>query len=251
MTQSAPPAIQRTPEVAPFRPINRYRDPRVLARSVEPSQPVLQANLPLSRTESPAVLPQARMIAPMPLATKSNSAANVAVQRQMANVNEAMRVEAPAPGGVSAPAIQRSPEKSNGRTRPAEHRAIRVHAPLSRRAAAVRRSPLPLSKLRTSSSTPVVQRTQDDPVETYAGATLANSRRGTVQTQNLGGDNAEVTSRNGSANGLVTNVAPVESENGNARDAAPDLDRLARAILPVIKRMLAIERDRHNIRSIR
>ena len=250
MTQAAPPAIQRTPEVAPFRPINRYRDPRVLARSVEPSQPVLQANLPLSRTESPAVLPQARMIAPMPLATKSNSAANVAVQRQMANVNEAMRVESPAPGGASAPAIQRSPEKSNGRTRPAEHRAIRVHAPLSRRAAAVRRSPLPLSKLRTSSSEPVVQRTLDDPVETYTGATLANSRRGTVQTQNLGGDNAEVTNRN-AANGIVTNVAPVVPENGNAKDAAPDLDRLARAILPVIKRMLAIERDRHNIRSIR
>src|SRR5262249_32486327 len=75
-TPSAPEQIQRTPlergdsvattqdapeiDVAPFRPINRYRDPRVLSRSIETTQPLIWADLPLTRSEPSAVLPQAR-----------------------------------------------------------------------------------------------------------------------------------------------------------------------------------------------
>jgi hypothetical protein len=37
---------------------------------------------------------------------------------------------------------------------------------------------------------------------------------------------------------------------GNGKKKEQDLDRLARAILPVVKRMLAIERDRRNPRML-
>jgi hypothetical protein len=246
--------VQRTSENAPFRHINRYRDPRVLARAVEPNSSSLQSELALTGNESTAVLPQARVASAMPLASAT-------IQRTLANVKEeravefpmTQRMDAPVVGQVAeaSPALQRSPEQKSKREKNAGRKSLRVQPPSARASSVVRRSALPLAKLRTAPHEQVAQRDVDDVDNAFVGASAANSARARVQTENFGG--TDVAGRNGiiqrSADQQTAPGAPVQTEQRQkADDDAPDLDRLARAILPVIKRMLAIERDRRNPR---
>jgi hypothetical protein len=146
------------------------------------------------------------------------------------------------------PLIQRTPEENGAAEKRPSHRAVRVPPPSSR--PKVQRAPLPLAKQRTSSK--VIQRTEDDEVpETYLGTTAGDGARGSTQTQNLGGSDANFASKNSIMNS--DNGQSDGSGSGDKKDEkkdAPDLDRLARAILPIIKRMLSVERNRRNPRPV-
>jgi hypothetical protein len=281
LEQPAEPLPEVTSEAAPFRPINRYRDPRVLARSIEPSQPLLQSDLPLSRSQPP----QSRStVSSMPLAAVkvqrsfddeqvyaendyaeglSNifgeaSAASVEVaaggtstwdhgrvqrspeprqelaaraQRKQANTASTRASSKPSPSARSITSDPRMSATHTGTTRTQESSV--------RPAPSVQRAPLTLAKSRTATGKDVVQRDKetDEVGEKFVGVTEGSSPRSTTQPEMLKG--ARATSKN-----------PCEDcDDDDGKKLEKDLDRLARAILPVVKRMMAIERDRRNPRS--
>jgi hypothetical protein len=221
---------------SPFRPINRYRDPRVLARSTEASQATVQSDLPLTQGAPAAILPQARVSPPLPLATprvQRTPASTGNVAPNVVSVNDVR--ERVAPATVDAPTVQRRSESAT--TQPTRERAK------SSEGKSVRRAPLPLAKKRpTTEAQESIQRYPDHKSELFIGASAANSMRGTTSSQSVGASNG---GSPGSSTTESESKGDVKNEN-----SAPDLDRLARAILPTIKQMLAIERDRKNMRSI-
>jgi hypothetical protein len=124
---------------------------------------------------------------------------------------------------------QLGPQGGQQRVQIGRHRAVRT--PPTQKAPD-QQEPLPLAKKNGSSQNSEAMQ-QDSQAgkndDSFVGSSKGNSQRGNEVTQNLGGSQG--------ANGQVS--------NGNPGDQpVPDLDRLARAILPEVKRMLAIERDR-------
>jgi hypothetical protein len=273
------PSVQRTPETKatpaneppPFQPINRYRDPRVLARAVEPSQPVVQSDLPLNRSTSAAVLPQARTL-PAAESTRQSTGAST-LQRTIAETAALNWPDDPISGGfgladrsqlaANAPVrVQRSPERHTERTsertsersieratRPSPAvRAVPSSTPATR-SATVQRAPLPLAKLPGVTTQDVIQRSPDKE-ETFVGSSKGVSRRALTQTENLKGKDEEEDDEDEETKlEKERDDDPCEDcDKDKDEKEAKELERLARAILPVVKRMLAIERDRANPR---
>jgi hypothetical protein len=186
--------------------------------------------------------------------------ASATIQRTLASVKEQREAEFPITQGMEAPvigqvaadaspALQRSPEQKSKREKNAGRKPLRVQPPSSRASSVVRRSALPLAKLRTAPDKQVAQRDVDDVDNAFVGASAANSARARVQTENFGGAARNGVIQRAADQQTTLPVATVRAEpQQKADDDAPDLDRLARAILPVIKRMLAIERERRNPR---
>jgi hypothetical protein len=140
-----------------------------------------------------------------------------------------------APATVDAPIVQRRGESAS--SQPKRERAKTGDQK------SVRRAPLPLAKKKpTAEVQETIQRHPEPKTEQFIGASAANSSRGTTTSQSVGASN-------GGSPAPSTTASESDSQ-GNKKDSAPDLDRLARAILPTIKQMLAIERDRKNTRGI-
>jgi hypothetical protein len=249
-TTRAEPGVQVTPEfvhpareVAPFLPINRYRDPRVLARKVDGTQSPALADLPLNRVEPAGVLPQARSTPPLPfVATR--------VQRQRAVT--ATEIDLPQIGSNAPMRVRRRVDEKSERSQPREARRSQSSPHSGIRTSTVQRTPLPLAKLRTGTNGHVVQR---DPTtdldDSFVGSTSTVSSRGKTQTENLGGvdlQTRKAAMKKKEEAAKKSSPASCDEEGSNGKDQ--DLDRLARAILPVVKRMLAIERDRRDPRLL-
>jgi hypothetical protein len=211
----------------------------------------------LTSNEPSAILPQARLAPSMPLAKAAVQRAPTkeAVQ-SMPTLPAVGRVEsiAGAQNEVGAsPVIQRSPEEKGKSTKANSQKAIRVKTPSTSKSSSVRRSPLPLAKRLSGSANKVVQRALvEKETEVFSGASATVSSRGFTQTQNLGGsevvsaNNAMSDEQSAMPSAIETSSEPSETPG---RDM-PNLDRLARAILPLVRRMLMIERERRNPRSI-
>jgi hypothetical protein len=132
---------------------------------------------------------------------------------------------------------------------PTQSQSVSFHS-----ASTVRRVPLPLAKLRTtksassstsavtSSSQETIQRSPTSTSEAFVGATAGNGPRGLTQSENLGGVLPQ------STRDPVYSSGDRGGEDGNENKKEPDLDRLARAIVPLVKRMLKIERERRTYR---
>jgi hypothetical protein len=264
------PAAEPASEATPFRPINRYRDPRVMARAAE-TKPLITSDMPLSVHNRPGVLPQAREAA----SSKTLPAAQV--QRTLADDHNVRggRTGAPemtpAAAQAARPQVQReaSPDLHTFAPRPAAAQSSgrqqatssttqssTAQRSSSRSASAskgtstsskstsnistqseptVQRSSLPLAKSRTAEKE-VVQRDPTDR-DTFVGSTAGMSGRAKTQVEK---PDIQKEKRAKS---------PCEDcDDDSDEKTEAELDRIARAILPVIKRMMAIERDRRNVR---
>jgi hypothetical protein len=255
------PLVQRESMGEAFRPLTRLRDPRLSTRLSESVVPPRVKELPLNLLESTAVLPQARTPAAMPLASERvqrRAVAQTALTERtgpelVPQVGNAAFAASPIASSV-VPHIQRMPDIQRDSTRNASRQAAnreRTRAVSVRPKEKVRRSPMPLAKVTRATRTESVQREPEEIRETFVGSTAGNSARASTQTENLGvsGENHSMNSLPNSQSDSHQNNHQNEQRADNA--AAPDLDRLARAILPVVKRMLAIERDRRNPSAVR
>jgi len=285
--ESAPAMMWDAPEtdVAPFRPINRYRDPRVLSRSIDTSQSLILADLPLTRSEPTALLPQARPAPTLPLATPGiqrsfdqrlaqSESPDIDLRQfvyPVSNLNEFVhRKESQAPSTRiqaakgEARTVQRSQDEKAEPQKSTSRRAVRV--PLSSprtstQTRTVQRSPLPLAKLRTKTNNGHIQRDkqpqhdeqdvegqQQIQVEEYIGPTESQSGNNSTAPEDL---QSEAMLQMGQWGNDLPDVATTGScTDSKSRTGDKDLDRLAIAILPLIKRMLAVERDRRNPRPL-
>jgi hypothetical protein len=114
-------------------------------------------------------------------------------------------------------------------------RVQRTPAAPSQAASSARRAqsaPLPLAKLRTGSSVQTVQREETPQPATASSA----SSNGASQEVTL-----PVTT-------LVTEPANDQEEEITNSDDREDLDEVAKAILPLVKRLLTLERERRSFR---
>jgi hypothetical protein len=199
--------------------------------------------MPLRRNTPTAVLPQARLETPAAVADEG-------IQRMATMMPEQSDKRPSAEGHVSLsapPNIQRNSTKERVQEKAADRKAVQAHSASSRASSGVRRAPLPLAKLRTQPSQPTVQRTDDELLkEQFLGVAAAGGARGTTQSENLGGGamrqspDAPGSDDSGSEDDAENN----EHDNSNAKQSPPNLDHLARAIVPIVKRMLTIERER-------
>ena len=255
------PPLQRVAGEPSFHPITRHRDPRILARKVEPSRPVIQPDLALSRNEALAVLPQARV-------ASAPSVADV-VQRTPVHTAQRLAVEAPVskvsgPASIgpvpmtASPSIQRSPDETTVADRPVADLSVaservRVQSVSPRSSSVIRRTPLTLAKLRVSSSQSTVQREETEEVgrDSFIGASAGDGIRGSTEPQRMSGitvqqSKSPVLQRNPSTPSSEDEGIEDESseQNETRRQEAPNLDLIARAIVPLVKRMLTIERER-------
>jgi hypothetical protein len=223
---SAPDVQRRTVDRAAS--LSHVRDPRVLARRPSQVMPPARPSLPLSERHAPAVLPQTQPpVQETPAAT---------IQRAL-DVVAAEEVRSPAAALAAADVIQRTAES---RSRPVQppRRAVREKK---------QRAALPLAKLRSGQTT--VQRTpeEEERRETFIGAS-----EGSGPQSISGPDQARrsASSRTGDVSGTqasVIGVAPVAPQEETEATEQPDLDLLARAILPLVKRMIALERERRPV----
>lgn len=311
------PLVQRAVETPAIQPVS-HRDPRILARKIETTRPIVQSDLPLSPKSAMAVLPQARLA--------SSPTADAPVQRSsergvVPNLPGMAAIQPVSATGFAQ--IQRSPEpKISPQPKTLQERP-RTQQVISRSPSSVRRASLPLAKLRTVSSKPTVQR-DDDEVELEGQ--VSNSPRGEdfssepqvegsprlgVQDEGMVSDpdpmrtNTRVGSSSQGNGGkepkkedttnsprvgsssqgnsgkepkkedtTITSTEPKgapktetptlfqrnnpsfdpdeeiddDDEEGMAKKAGPNLHVIARAIMPMVKHMLLVERERRTFR---
>jgi len=84
-----------------------------------------------------------------------------------------------------------------------------------------------------------------DQDESFVGTSISQSPRGNTTSEEVTGEPLDQGNESGEGDEDIAPGSCSDSKNGNE-----DLDRLAMAILPVIKHMLAVERDRINPRPL-
>jgi hypothetical protein len=223
--QSARDPIRRMS--APGGAIAQARDPRLLARRRAPASPPAALWMALSARRPLAVLPQAH-------ATPSATVQRMPVATSLAPQVGAVRPPTVTP--QSADAVQRAAE-----TRQSVRSARRTEQGKRQRAA------LPLVKALAKTRPATVQRqTEDDERrENFIGASEASG------PQSVSGPDQSARRRSSSAAEPVSESSlPLSSytppDTETEPGEGPDLDLLARAILPLVKRMMALERERRS-----
>jgi len=89
---------------------------------------------------------------------------------------------------------------------------------------------------------------QDNTEENFVGSSMSNSPLGNSTSTEIEGE--DIQNQHDWANDLPDIATTGSCTDRRSRAGDKDLDNLAMAILPLIKRMLAVERDRRNPRPL-
>jgi hypothetical protein len=215
--------------------IQRMADPRLAARG-QPDLPLVRSQLPLTiqRESRPVELHTAQQksaatqtaMGRLPVEPRSLPPE---VQRQISSDRSFST------STVSAPAVEQVWERPSRLSRTSGESVQRTPVAPSQAESGARRAQtasLPLAKLRTG-STQTVQREESPAPTTNSSTARAN---GASQETTL------------PVATVVTKPVDDQEEEGINSDDREDLDDVAKAILPLVKRLLTLERERRSFR---